>query len=89
MVCSELTATQQIHANHIPLLTSDLGGAQELSNCPDMIFRAGDIASFQARLQAILSGAVDLEAYWKGARWPTSMAEHLVQLAAAYQVPRG
>lgn len=79
----------EMHANHIPLLTSDLGGAQELSNCPDMIFRAGDIASFQARLQAILSGAVDLEAYWKGARRPTSMAEHLVQLAAAYQVPRG
>lgn len=77
----------EMHANHIPLLTSDLGGAQELSNCPDMIFRAGHIASFQARLQALLSGAVDLDAYWKGARRPTSMREHLDHLAEAYQAP--
>ncbi len=76
-----------MHCNHIPVLTSDLGGAQELSNYPDMIFRAGDIASFQARLQAILFGAVDLDANWAGARSPTSMAEHLAHLAEAYQAP--
>lgn len=75
----------EMHANHIPLLTSDLGGAQELSNCPEMTFRAGDIASFQTCLQAILNDEVDLDAYWAGARRPTSMAEHLVKLAEVYQ----
>ncbi|OIQ44737.1 MAG: glycosyltransferase [Roseobacter sp. MedPE-SW] len=75
----------EMHANHIPLLTSDLGGAQELSNCPEMTFRAGDIASFQTRLQAVLNDEVDLDAYWAGARRPTSMAEHLVKLAEVYR----
>ncbi|MEP2718409.1 glycosyltransferase [Pseudophaeobacter sp.] len=77
----------EMHANHIPLLTSDLGGAQELSNCADMVFRAGDIASFQARLQAVLAGEIDMESYWAGARAPSSMAEHLAVLSHVYAAP--
>ena len=30
----------EMHARHIPLLTSDMGGAQELGNCPEMVFAA-------------------------------------------------
>lgn len=74
----------EMHANHIPLLTSDLGGAQELSNCDEMVFAAGDIQAFQDRLQAILSGAVNMEAYWAGARVPSSMADHMAQLTQVY-----
>ncbi|MGR3624629.1 glycosyltransferase [Pseudophaeobacter sp.] len=74
----------EMHANHIPLLTSDLGGAQELSNCPEMVFKAGDIDSFQARLQALLAGEIDMGAYWAGARVPTSMADHLTALMQVY-----
>ncbi|HEY7327910.1 MAG TPA: glycosyltransferase [Gemmataceae bacterium] len=41
-------------ASGVPVLTSDLGGAQELLNCPELIFRAGSRADFYAKLQVIL-----------------------------------
>jgi len=47
----------EMHARHIALLTSDLGGAQELGNCPDMVFKAGDIAAASAAIARILDGA--------------------------------
>jgi glycosyltransferase involved in cell wall biosynthesis len=75
----------EMHARHIPLLTSDLGGAQELANCPDMVFRAGDIAGFHARLRAILAGEIDITAYWAGARRPVSMPDHLNELRGVYR----
>ena len=77
----------EMHARHIPLLTSDLGGAQELGNCPDMVFRAGDTADFARRIGAILEGAVDLDAYWQGAMAPYSMEDHLTELRAVYDTP--
>jgi len=77
----------EMHARHIPLLTSDLGGAQELAGCPDMVFRAGDIEGFHARLRMILSGQIDLDAYWAGARRPVSMPDHLTELREVYTPP--
>jgi glycosyltransferase involved in cell wall biosynthesis len=38
----------------VPILTSDRGGAQELLNCPELVFRAGSRADFYAKLQGIL-----------------------------------
>jgi glycosyltransferase involved in cell wall biosynthesis len=38
----------------VPILTSDRGGAQELLNCPQLVFRAGSRADFYAKLQGIL-----------------------------------
>ena len=77
----------EMHARHIPLLTSDLGGAQELGNCPQMVFRAGDAADFAARIAAILDGAVSPQKYWRAAMAPTSMAEHVAALRAVYAAP--
>lgn len=77
----------EMHARHIPLLTSDLGGAQELGACPEMVFKAGDAKDFAARMRAILNEKIDLEAYWKGAMAPYSMADHLGELMAVYQTP--
>lgn len=77
----------EMHARHIPLLTSNLGGAQELGNCPDMVFKAGDTADFARRIAGILDGKVDLGAYWKGAMPPHSMAEHLGELHHVYDAP--
>jgi len=74
----------EMHARHIPLLTSDLGGARELANCPDMVFPAGDIAAFQARIKALLDGKIDMAAYWRGARPPVSMARHVDALLRIY-----
>lgn len=75
----------EMHARHIPLLTSDKGGAKELGNCPDMVFAAGDEEAFQAALERILDGRIDLAAYWAGARAPTSLAGHLAELKALYR----
>lgn len=74
----------EMHLRGIPLLTSDLGGARELGNCPALVFRAGDVAGFGERLAAALDGGIDLGAYWQGARAPETMAAHLAVLRAVW-----
>ena len=39
----------------VPVLTSDLGGARELLNCPELTFRAGSRADFYAKLRGLLA----------------------------------
>ncbi|QBF34250.1 glycosyltransferase [Thalassococcus sp. S3] len=75
----------EMHARHIPLLTSDLGGAKELGNCPDMVFEAGDVESFQERVEALLEGQITTEGYWRNAKAPVSMDEHIYDLLAHYR----
>lgn len=76
----------EMHARHIPLLTADMGGAQELGNCPDMVFAAGDIAAFHGRIGALLSNQVNVQTYWQHARPPMRMAAHVQELFRHYQV---
>lgn len=75
----------EMHARHIPLLCADMGGAQELGNCPDMVFPAGDIETFHARIAALLEGQVDFDRYWQGACPPTDMATHVDGLLPHYR----
>lgn len=75
----------EMHARHIPLLTSHLGGAQELGNFPGLVFRAGDIEGFHDRIRAVLEGRVDQAAYWQTARPPVDMATHWQALEEVYQ----
>jgi glycosyltransferase involved in cell wall biosynthesis len=74
----------EMHARHIPLITSDLGGARELSGSPTLTFPAGDTAAFQARLTAALNGEINLKDYWHTARPPVTMAQHLAALREVY-----
>ncbi|MGJ8624454.1 MAG: glycosyltransferase [Yoonia sp.] len=74
----------EMHARHIPLITSDLGGARELSNCPDMTFVAQDTAAFIDILQRLGSGAFDAGAYWASAMPPIDLAKHLDALKQHY-----
>ncbi|WP_294230284.1 glycosyltransferase [uncultured Shimia sp.] len=74
----------ELHSRHIPLLTADMGGAQELANCPDMVFPAGDVQAFCARISAILNGEIDMDAYWQSARAPTTMDTHIHELLSNY-----
>lgn len=74
----------EMHARHIPLLTSDLGGAQELGNCPEMVFKAGNMRSFHAKIANILYGRIDAQDYWKDAMAPVSMPAHIAELLAVY-----
>lgn len=75
----------EMHARHIPLLTSDRGGAQELGRCPEMVFRAGDSADFARVLGNVLSERVTQQTYWQNAMAPVSMPGHLAQLLEIYQ----
>lgn len=77
----------EMHARHIPLLTSNLGGAQELGNTPDFIFKAGDSSDFIQKITAMLNGEVWLEDYWKNAMAPYSMDDHLRELKEVYAQP--
>ncbi len=77
----------EMHARHIPLLTSDLGGAQELGNTPEFVFKAGDSDDFTAKVTAMLEGEVWLPDYWENATAPCSMEDHLRDLNAVYALP--
>lgn len=77
----------EMHARHIPLLTSDMGGAPELGACADMVFAAGDTSDFAARIAGLLEGRVDMAAYWRGAATPVTMPRHVDQLLEIYSAP--
>ncbi len=72
----------EMHLRGVTLLCSDMGGAQELGNCPDLTFPAGDAGALQARLAAVLAGAVDVASYRRNARAPLTLAASLAQLRA-------
>ena len=77
----------EMHSRHIPLLTSDLGGAQELGDCPEMVFKAGNANSLVRRIDALLGGEITSETYWSGkAMAPLSMPEHVDQLRVYYGI---
>lgn len=75
----------EMHARHIPLLTSDRGGARELGNSPEFVFPAGDVDAFCERIAEILDGRIDVAAYWSNARSPVSIPNHIQELLAIYR----
>lgn len=75
----------EMHARRIPLMCSDLGGAQELGRCPQLVFRAGDHADFARVLGRVLDGSLLPADYWANARAPVSMAEHVADLMPVYR----
>ncbi len=75
----------EMHARHIPLLTSDRGGARELGNYEQLVFEAGSAEDFADRIRAALDGEIDLERYWKLARPPVSLDEHIEILMDYYR----
>lgn len=74
----------EMFARHIPLLTSDMGGARELGQSDDLVFAAGDVADFADRLRAVLAEEVDFDRYWQQARPPQVMSAHLEELLGLY-----
>jgi len=75
----------EMHARRIPLITSRLGGAQELGGWPPMTFPAGDAAAFGRILRDLLDGRVDLAGYWRGARPPVTIPDHVHALTTIYR----
>lgn len=74
----------ELHARHIPLLTSDRGGARELGRCDALVFPAGDAGAFADRIAAALAGEIDLAAYWAGAMAPVTLDAHVDRLRSLY-----
>ncbi|SNT04805.1 glycosyltransferase [Tropicimonas sediminicola] len=74
----------EMHSRHIPLLTADRGGAQELGRHAGMVFRSEDIESLHGRLAEILDGKIDLQTYWAGAMTPVSLDAHIRELLGHY-----
>jgi hypothetical protein len=77
----------EMHARHIPLLCSDRGGAQELQDCPALVFRAGDAADFARALQGVLDGRINPADALRAARPPVTPAAHLDALLQVYRAP--
>ncbi len=75
----------EMHARHVPLMTSDRGGARELGNCPELVFAAGDAAAFHGVIAAVLAGRVHAGAYWRNAIAPVDMTAHLAELDRIYR----
>lgn len=75
----------EMHARHIPLITSDRGGAQELGRCNDLVFRADDSDSFRHVLERILDGSTLPAQYWANAMAPVGLPEHIEALVKIYR----
>lgn len=82
--CLPQTALE-MHCHGIPLFCSDMGGARELANCPDFVFRAGDTKDFVKKLSCILRGETGLEHYWDNASAPQSIGGHAQALVRCYE----
>ena len=71
--------------NGVPVLTSGLGGAREVAQCPEFVFRAGDSDDFLRRLLTIERDYTTLrERFFSSLRPFPSMAEHIERLLARY-----
>jgi glycosyltransferase involved in cell wall biosynthesis len=75
----------EMHCRRIPLLTSDLGGASELSGCRKMIYEHGNIQEFIERIRMILDGEITHEEYWKNSLTPIMVEEHCKRLVNYYR----
>lgn len=78
----------EIMSHGVPVLTSDRGGAQELSAHPDFVFAAGSARSLAEALRRIQSGEVRLSAFWDGALHLRGTEDHLTELLALYDRAR-
>lgn len=74
----------EIAANGIPILSSDLGGAHELSKSEKFIFRNGDISDFIQKLKAIQENVNVLSEYWENYKGLPTMAEHVEEIERYY-----
>ena len=75
----------EIMSHGVPILTSDRGGAQELSGNPDFVFAAGSALAFAEAVRKLQSGEVPLSAFWTDAMPLRSMDDHLAELVGLYE----
>lgn len=70
----------EYHSRKIPIITSDKGGAPELSNNSNYIYESLNREELYEILQKIIDGKLTHDDYWLNARQPISMQEHCYNL---------
>ena len=68
----------------VPILTSDLGGAHELSGSGYFVFKHGDIDDFIEKVRYILENRDVIEEYWVKYKGLTTMEEHINEIKKFY-----
>jgi glycosyltransferase involved in cell wall biosynthesis len=72
-------------SNGIPIITSDLGGSAELSQCKKFVFKAGS----KERIEQVINGIVDdpssLKSYWDETLTLQTMSMHIDELFKLYR----
>lgn len=74
----------EMAANGVPVLASDLGGAKELSDASDFVFKNGDVKDFEDRIREILTTPSIMDKYWQGYHKLRTMDEHIRELEKIY-----
>ncbi|MDR6100986.1 glycosyltransferase involved in cell wall biosynthesis [Agrobacterium larrymoorei] len=74
----------EIVSRGIPVLTSNLGGAQEISRNRDFTFDAGNHDDFTAALERLVDGKITLGEYWNEKPLLRSNSEHAEELERIY-----
>lgn len=69
----------------IPVLTSNMGGAQEISNNPNFVFDINNPESLSNMLQSILRGKLDIEKFWANEPNIFSNSQHVAKLTEVYR----
>lgn len=74
----------EIVSRGIPILTSSLGGAQEIGRCQNFVFDAGDHNKFTDALERIADGKVMLSEFWNKIPALRSNRAHAEELERIY-----
>ena len=70
----------------VPVLSSHLGGAKELSDSENFCFRAGDFDDLEKKLLFLLEHPQVLHEYFARGRKLTTMTEHIDNLKKIYHI---
>ena len=69
----------------VPIMVSDLGGAKELVQDPNFIFRSGDMEDFISKLMKVIEDRELLDNFWSKCRHLTTLQEHVTELIEIYE----
>lgn len=68
----------------VPILSSDAGGASELTDSSNFKFRAGSVKDFLNKLYAIYNGEVELNEFWNNHKGLCTNQDHYEQIESIY-----
>lgn len=75
----------EMKAHGVPVLSSHLGGARELTDSAKFVYQAGNREDFYSSLKQFLDCPGLLKDYWKSSRRLLTMGEHFKELEAIYE----